>query len=125
MDYSKTQQAVSELGEWQKDSCNYLHYLPNTNQWLYQRGAPEKQCKTLVCTKGEFLAMLNGLANKDSLKISDLLVMTRGNQSEVARMLRIQRGTLANYMKSKKEHMVIERDGEYHLFANISEQYNG
>lgn len=61
----------------------------------------------------------------DYCKISDLLVMTRGNQSEVARMLRIQRGTLANYMKSKKEHMVIERDGEYHLFANISEQYNG
>jgi len=57
------------------------------------------------------------------LTISDLLVMTRGNQSKVARMLRIQRGTLSNYLKLKKEHMVIERDGEYHLFANISEQY--
>lgn len=57
------------------------------------------------------------------LTISDLLVMTRGNQSKVARMLRIQRGTLSNYMKLKKEHMVIERNGEYHLFANISEQY--
>jgi predicted transcriptional regulator len=57
------------------------------------------------------------------LKISDLLVITRGNQSEVARMLRIQRGTLSNYMKKKKEHMIIERDGDYHLFANISEQY--
>lgn len=57
------------------------------------------------------------------LTISDLLVMTRGNQSKVARMLRIQRGTLSNYMKLKKEHMIIERDGEYHLFANISEQY--
>lgn len=57
------------------------------------------------------------------LTISDLLVMTRGNQSEVARMLRIQRGTLTNYMKLKKEHMIVERDGEYHLFSNISEQY--
>ena len=57
------------------------------------------------------------------LTISDLLVMTRGNQSKVARMLRIQRGTLTNYMKLKKEHMIVERDGEYHLFANISEQY--
>lgn len=57
------------------------------------------------------------------LTISDLLVMTRGNQSKVARMLRIQRGTLTNYMKLKKEHMIIERNGEYHLFANISEQY--
>ena len=57
------------------------------------------------------------------LTISDLLVMTRGNQSKVARMLRIQRGTLSNYLKLKKEHMVIERNGEYHLFANISEQY--
>ena len=57
------------------------------------------------------------------LTISDLLVMTRGNQSKVARMLRIQRGTLSNYMKLKKEHMIVERDGEYHLFANISEQY--
>ena len=57
------------------------------------------------------------------LTISDLLVMTRGNQSKVARMLRIQRGTLSNYIRLKKEHMVIERGGEYHLFANISEQY--
>lgn len=57
------------------------------------------------------------------LTISDLLVMTRGNQSKVARMLRIQRGTLTNYMKLKKEHMIVERNGEYHLFANISEQY--
>lgn len=57
------------------------------------------------------------------LTISDLLVMTRGNQSKVARMLRIQRGTLSNYIRLKKEHMIVERDGEYHLFANISEQY--
>lgn len=57
------------------------------------------------------------------LTISDLLVMTRGNQSKVARMLRIQRGTLTRHMKLKKDHMVIERNGEYHLFANISEQY--
>jgi DNA-binding NtrC family response regulator len=49
--------------------------------------------------------------------------MTRGNQSKVASMLRIQRGTLTRYMKLKKEHMIIERDGEYHLFAKISEQY--
>lgn len=125
MNYSKAQKAVKELGKWEKDSCNYLHYLPNTKQWLYQRCEPEMGCETLVCSRGEFEALLAGLADKDSITISDLLVMTRGNQSEVARMLRIQRGTLANYMKSKKEHMVVERDGEYHLFANISEQYNG
>jgi len=57
------------------------------------------------------------------MTISDLLIQTRGNQSAVARMLRIQRGTLSNYIKLKKENFVIERDGQYHLFANISEQY--
>mgnify|MGYP006879616050 FL=1 len=59
MDCSKTQQAVSELGEWQKDSCNYLHYLPNTKQWLYQRGVPNEGCETFVCTKAEFEALLD------------------------------------------------------------------
>lgn len=57
------------------------------------------------------------------LTISDLLVMTYGNQSKVARMLNISRCTLTRYMKLKIEHMVIERNGEYHLFTNISEQY--
>ncbi|APC46552.1 hypothetical protein [Alteromonas phage PB15] len=57
------------------------------------------------------------------LTISDLLVMTRGNQSEVARMLKISRCTLTRYMKLKVEHMVLERNGQYNLFTNISEQY--
>lgn len=57
------------------------------------------------------------------LTISDLLVMTRGNQSAVARMLNISRCTLTRYMKLKVEHMVIERNGQYNLFTNISEQY--
>ena len=57
------------------------------------------------------------------MTISDLLVQTRGNQSAVARMLKIERSTLSRYMKLKIEHFVLERDGEYALFANISEQY--
>jgi len=57
------------------------------------------------------------------MTISDLLVQTRGNQSAVARMLRIERSTLSRYIKLKLEHMVVERDGQYHLFSNISEQY--
>lgn len=53
-----------------------------------------------------------------ALKIRDLLVKTRGNQSEVARMLRINRGTLQTYMRrSEKQHIVTEQDGIYTIFV--------
>lgn len=58
------------------------------------------------------------------LKISDLLVMTRGNQSEVARMLRINRGTLRAYMNRKpSHHIVLEQDGVYTLYTQPKESW--
>lgn len=55
------------------------------------------------------------------MKISDLLVMTRGNQSEVARMLRIDRSSLRRLMEMDESyHIVTQNDnGNYFIFTRI------
>lgn len=55
------------------------------------------------------------------MKISDLLVITRGNQSEVARMLRIDRSSLRRLMKMDESyHIVTQNDnGYYFIFTRI------
>lgn len=57
------------------------------------------------------------------LKISDLLVKTRGNQSEVARMLRINRGTLIRLMRqSEDRHIIIQSEAsDYYMYTRIGE----
>lgn len=57
------------------------------------------------------------------LKISDILVKTRGNQSEVARMLRINRGTLIRLMRQPEDRHIIVRseEGDYYIYTRIGE----
>jgi DNA-binding NtrC family response regulator len=59
----------------------------------------------------------------DYFKISDLLVKTRGNQSEVARMLRINRCTLTRLMKQDEGRHIITQsdDGDYFMYTRIGE----
>jgi predicted transcriptional regulator len=53
------------------------------------------------------------------MKISDLLIKTYGNQSEVARILGVQRSTVRRYMLEPDNHVIV-KDGEvYSLFARV------
>lgn len=52
------------------------------------------------------------------LKISDLLIKTYGNQSEVARLLGITRNTLMYHMnRDESRHFVIQEGDTYSLFT--------
>jgi DNA-binding NtrC family response regulator len=53
------------------------------------------------------------------MKISDLLIKTNGNKSEVARILGVQRSTVRRFMSEHHNHIIV-RDGEvYSLFVRV------
>lgn len=51
--------------------------------------------------------------------IADLLVMTHGNQSEVARMLNVQRSTVRRFLFDTNNHIVRKQGEVYSLFTRI------
>ena len=53
------------------------------------------------------------------MKIADLLIKTRGNQSEVARMLGVNRQTLKKHMDNPANHIVVQDGDAYSLFVRI------
>lgn len=59
------------------------------------------------------------VSKQNVMTVSDLLVVTRGNQSEVSRMLGINRGTLRRVIKGNVDHIVILKDGEYRYYRRF------
>jgi predicted transcriptional regulator len=65
------------------------------------------------------MCVLSNYTTGEIMKISDLLIKTYGNQSEVARILGVQRSTVRRYMSEPDNHIIV-RDGEvYSLFARV------
>lgn len=55
--------------------------------------------------------------------IGDILVITRGNQTEAAELLKMNRGTFRKYMLGTLEGIVIKKNGEYRLFGRQGEPF--
>jgi DNA-binding protein Fis len=59
------------------------------------------------------------IEDKELTSIQQMLIMTRGNQSEVARLLGVQRSTVRYYLNEENKHIVIKTDGVYSLFTRV------
>jgi DNA-binding NtrC family response regulator len=65
------------------------------------------------------MCVLSNYTTGEIMKISDLLIKTNGNKSEVARILGVQRSTVRRFMSEHHNHIIV-RDGEvYSLFVRV------